>query len=78
MVILIMKFDFFFDICALCDICLKKKKNIKEDEIFEVTKKSKRMIKKRKRKIDEEKNSMIKIESDKKEKEKKEKKIEEE
>lgn len=49
-------------------------KNIKEEEIFEVTKKSKRMIKKRKRKIDEEKNSMIKIESDKKEKEKKEKK----
>lgn len=32
------------------------------------------MIKKRKGKIDEEKNSMIKIESDKKEKEKKEKK----
>lgn len=32
------------------------------------------MIKKRKRKIDEEKNSMIKIESDKEEKEKKEKK----
>lgn len=68
---------FFFDICALCDICLKKKKNIKEDEIFEVTKKSKRMIKKRKGKIDEEKNSMINIESDKVRKGGKGKKIEE-
>lgn len=77
MVILIMKLDFFFWYLRIMfekDIYLKKKKNIKEDEIFEVTKKSKRMIKKRKRKIDEEKNSMIKIESDKKEKEKKEKK----
>lgn len=77
MVILIMMLDFFFWYLRIMfekDICLKKKKNIKEDEIFEVTKKSKRKSKKRKGKIDEEKNSMIKIESDKKEKEKKEKK----
>lgn len=53
MVILIMKLDyfFFFDICVLCDICLKKKENIKEDEMFEVTKKSKRVIKEKKRKM---------------------------
>lgn len=42
--------------------------------MFGVTKKNKRMIKKKKGKIDEEKNSMIKIDSDKEERERKEKK----
>lgn len=64
---------FFFYICVLRNICLKKE-NIKEDEVFGVTKKNKRMIKERKGKIDEEKNSMIKIDSDKEERKRKEKK----
>lgn len=65
-----------FFIFAYYNICLKKE-NIKEDEVFGVTKKNKRMIKERKGKIDEEKNSMIKIDSDKEEGKRKEKKIKE-
>lgn len=62
-----------FFIFAYYNICLKKE-NIKKDEVFGVTKKNKRMIKERKGKIDEEKNSMIKIDSDKEEGKRKEKK----
>lgn len=62
-----------FFIFAYYNICLKKE-NIKEDEVFGVTKKNKRMIKERKGKIDEENNSMIKIDSDKEEGKRKEKK----
>lgn len=61
-----------FFIFAYYNICLKKEN--KEDEVFGVTKKNKRMIKERKGKIDEEKNSMIKIDSDKEEGKRKEKK----